>query len=78
MSSPGADNYFAGAGRIWIETGAGKWYNEMTSPGGRAGDFCEEEVSVMDTKQVLRDSRAWVRDQLKISVDFWLKHGMDP
>ena len=32
----------------------------------------------MDTKQVLRDSRAWVRDQLKISVDFWLKHGMDP
>ena len=32
----------------------------------------------MDTKQTLRDSRAWVRDQLKISVDFWLKHGMDP
>ena len=32
----------------------------------------------MDTKQVLRDSRAWVRDQLRISVDFWLKHGMDP
>ena len=32
----------------------------------------------MDTKQVLRDSRAWVQEQLKISVEFWLKHGMDP
>ena len=32
----------------------------------------------MDVKKTLQDSRAWVQEQLKISVEFWLKYGMDP
>ncbi len=31
----------------------------------------------MDHTQFLTESRAWVREQLKICADFWLKHGMD-
>ena len=32
----------------------------------------------MDVRKTLQDSHAWVQEQLKISVEFWLKHGMDP
>ena len=32
----------------------------------------------MDVRKTLQDSRAWVQEQLKISVEFWLKNGMDP
>ena len=32
----------------------------------------------MDTRKTLQESRAWVQEQLKISVEFWLKNGMDP
>ncbi len=31
----------------------------------------------MDHRQFLTESRAWVRDQLRICADFWLEHGMD-
>lgn len=31
----------------------------------------------MDDKQFLKESRAWVRQQLEQCADFWLKHGMD-
>ena len=32
----------------------------------------------MNTKELLTEHRVWVRDQLDKSVNFWLKHGMDP
>ena len=31
-----------------------------------------------ETKHLLQESRSWVQDQLKGSIAFWLKHGMDP
>ena len=31
----------------------------------------------MDRKS-LEAERTWVREELQRSVDFWLKHGMDP
>ena len=32
----------------------------------------------MNTKELLTEHRVWIRDQLDKSVNFWLKHGMDP
>ena len=31
----------------------------------------------METKKLLEESRAWVRDQLEGSARFWLDHEMD-
>ena len=47
--------------------------------GGRLEFFGVKRSYIpMNTKELLTEHRVWVREQLDKSVNFWLKHGMDP